>query len=203
MGVFSGFARARIWFPIIFAAVLAGCQTGPSISGVRLLQHQAELDVSGLKDPETVDAVRACCAVPRHWEALSILRTPLYTDMQWRSPTRMTGVGVAYVRMPLPLPAQTLIWLARQEYSKKSADGQMLGQWIDALGRNWFEGENKKYHVKGYVITRGLEAWFVYSGYKVEKPPSPAEVEIAQRAAESIVPTPLAKGPHTPTASAR
>jgi hypothetical protein len=116
----------------------------------------------------------------------------LYTDMQWRSPSKMTGVGAAYVRLPIPLPASALVWLAKQEYSKKAQDGELVGQWTDELGRPWFEAQNTKYHVRGYVVTRGFEAWIIYCGYKREQPPSASEIGVASRSMETIVPTPMA-----------
>jgi hypothetical protein len=112
--------------------------------------------------------------------------------MQWRSPTKMTGVGVAYIHMPLPFPARMITWLAQKEYSKKADDGKILGEWEDALGRPWFEAENTRYHVRGYVVTKGFEAWIIYCGYNREQPPSAAELGVAARALETIVPTPMA-----------
>ena len=63
-------------------------------------------------------------------------------------------------------------------------------EWIDDVGRSWFEAENNKYHVQGYVLTRGFNAWIVYFGYKTGYPPDLAELSIAARAAETFVPDP-------------
>ena len=114
----------------------------------------------------------------------------LYTHEQWRSPSSLTGVGVAYVRLPLPLSSKAIAWFAKQEYGKKAADGRIIAEWTDELGRSWFEAENKKYHVRGYVTTRGLEAWIVYSGYRLTDPPEPAEISLATRSAETFIPIP-------------
>jgi len=131
-------------------------------------------------------------AMPQKWEALPPKKAALYTDMQWRSPSRMTGVGVAYVRLPIPLSAKTIAWLAEREYSKSASDGRLLGSWEDALGRPWFEAENTRYHLRGYIVTRGFEAWVIYCGYKREFPPSSSELGIAARSLETIIPTPFA-----------
>jgi len=69
----------------------------------------------------------------------------------------------------------------------------VLGQWTDALGRPWFEAQNSKYHIRGYVVTKGFEAWVIYCGYRRERPPSAPELGVAARSLETIVPTPFAE----------
>jgi len=106
--------------------------------------------------------------------------------------------------LPLPLAARTIIWFAKLEYSKRADDGKVLREWDDDLGRPWFEAENNKYHVRGYVVVKGFEAWIVYCGYRTAFPPQVSELAAAQRSAETIMPTPLAPNQsQTPTAAAR
>ena len=169
----------------------SGCQN-QTITAAKIAHQQRTIDHTGLKQVADYDVVKARAAAPRTWEQLNVKKTKLFTDIQWRSPTRLTGVGVAYIRLPLPLPASALIWFAKQEYTKKANDGKLLAEWTDDIGRPWFEAQNNKYHVKGYVVTKGFEAWIVYSGYKVATPPSEEELKLARRAQETIVPTPLA-----------
>jgi hypothetical protein len=174
----------------LFSAAAGGCQFAQTVSTARLIQHQAMVDPSGLKDLETVDLVKVHVAAPKKWDVLPPKKASLYTDMQWRSPSRMTGVGVAYVHLPLPMSAQTIAWLAEKEYSKRSGDGKLIARWDDELGRPWFEAENSRYHVRGYIVTKGWEAWIIYCGYKREQPPSAAELGIASRSLETIMPVP-------------
>jgi hypothetical protein len=148
------------------------------------------VDPSGLRDVETVDLVKVHVAAPKKWDVLPPKKASLYTDMQWRSPSHLTGVGVAYVHLPLPMSAQTIAWLAEKEYSKRSGDGKLIARWDDELGRPWFEAENSRYHVRGYIVTKGWEAWIIYCGYKREQPPSAAELGIASRSLETIMPVP-------------
>lgn len=170
-----------------------GCQLGQNAFSERLIQHQAMIDVSGLNDPQLIESVKVNASAPKTWKALDLKRTAMYTDYQWRSPTKMTGLGVAYVRLPLPLPASMIVWLAKNEYAKRGQNGELIGEWTDSLGRPWFEAQNDKYHVQGYVITKGFEAWIIYCGYKrTDQPPSAAELGVAARALETIVPTPIA-----------
>jgi hypothetical protein len=180
----------------LFALLLlaaTGCQFQQGVFAERLIQHQAMIDCSGLNDPQLIDSVKVNAAAPRTWKALDVKKTALYTDFQWRSPNKQTGLGVAYVHLPLPLTAPMIVWLARQEYLKRGDSGQVLGQWTDALGRPWFEAENAKYHIRGYVITKGFDAWIIYCGYKrTDEPPSAADLGLAARALETIVPTPIA-----------
>jgi hypothetical protein len=171
-----------------------GCQV-QTIPTTRLIQHQALADLSGLDDTKVVEVVKAHVAAPRKWDQLNVKRGSIYTDQQWRSPTTQTGVGVAYIRLPLPLPAKALVWLAKKEYAKRGEQGEILAQWTDQLGRPWFEAQNDRYHIRGYAITRGFEAWIIYCGYKrnPDRPPSAAELGVAARALETIVPTPFAQ----------
>ena len=171
---------------------LTGCQLAQSVPTHRLIEHQARIDQTGLKESAVVELVKVHIAAPQSWELLEPKKHALYTDLQWRAPSKMTGVGVAYVRMPLPFPARSVAWLAQKEYSKKADDGKILGTWDDSLGRPWFEAENSNYHVRGYVVTKGFDAWIIYCGYKTIQPPSASELGVAARSLETIVPTPFA-----------
>jgi hypothetical protein len=172
----------------LLALALAGCQLGPTVASKRLIEPRAMIDFSGLAGVKQIEPVHATAAPPEKWDELKLTRTGPLVHQQWRSPSRNTGVGVAYVRMPLPLAARTLIWLARLEYTKKSTDGRIINEWTDHLGRPWFEAENNKYHLRGYAVTRGFDAWFIYFGYKTNSPPDPAELNLAARAMQTIVP---------------
>jgi len=174
---------------MICLSTMTGCQMAQTVSTARLIQHQAMIDPTGLKETEIIEQVKVHIAAPQKWEQLAARRHSLYTETQWRSPSKMTGLGVAYVRLPLPIPAKTITWLAQKEYAKKADDGKILGTWEDALGRPWFEAENSKYHVRGYIVSKGFEAWILYCGYKTEEPPSATELGVAARALETIVPT--------------
>jgi hypothetical protein len=59
--------------------------------------------------------------------------------------------------------------------------------------RPWFEAENSNYHVRGSIVVKGFEAWIIYCGYKTAQPPSAAELGVAARSLETIVPTPYAR----------
>ncbi len=173
---------------LILLAMVSGCETGPSFSYRRLVNHQAMLDFAGLKPAEAFEVVKASIQVPERWVALEPRKALLYTSQQWRSPSRTTGVGILHVRLPIPLPIGTLIWMARQEYAKKADDGRLLGQWTDRIGRQWVEAENNQYHVRGYVVVDGRDAWFIYSGYKTDQSLNAAELALAARSVETAIP---------------
>lgn len=183
--------------PWVFAALLAmllatgvGCQSAQPVSVRRLINHQAMIDFSGLRSVEQFDTVKVQAAPPASWKQQAVKRGPMYTDLQWRSPSGATAVGVAHVRMPLPLGARPLLWFAKGQYAKQGDDGRLLGQWVDALGRSWFEAENNKYHVRGFIVTKGFEAWIIYNGYKTQVPTDVSELALGARALETIVPQP-------------
>ena len=168
-----------------------GCTIAPPVSTKTIIRQQALLDFTGLAQPQTLDNLNVRWAVPRDWEQLPTRKGALFTHQQFRSPSGVTGVGVAYVRLPIPLPASTIAWIAQREYLKKAQDqkeGKLLGRWTDAAGREWFEGENNKYHGTGYVMTRGKEAWIVYSGWRVMFPPNAEEISVSKRSVQTIVP---------------
>lgn len=182
------FAGAAV--PLLFAC-LAGCQGAQPIRTYRLIEHQALIDFSGLKPAETMADLKVRAAVPRSWEFMPPAKSPLYTHHQWRSASAKTGIGAAHLRLPLPLSADAILWLAKGEYAKRGTgggEGRLIRQWTDALGRSCFEAENAKYHVHGYCLAQGFEAWIVYFGYRTNQPPDPAEISLAARCADTFVP---------------
>jgi hypothetical protein len=185
-------ARRVCVFAVLTAvfAFASGCQTSAPTTNRRLIEHQAMIDFSGLQPAETVEAVKASCSVPHQWEALPVKRTGLYSHQQWKSPSTRTGFGVVYIRLPLPLSERTLLWFAKREYTKASEDGKLIGQWTDDLGREWYEAQNNKYHVQGFALVRGFNAWVVYFGSKTNYPPDVAELGLAARAVETFLPDP-------------
>jgi hypothetical protein len=172
----------------LLAAGATGCQTAHAPSRSRLIEHQLPIDFSGLKSTQDIDSLRITCSPPARWYAQPQQKTALYTHEQWKSPTGYTGIGVVYIHLPLPLSAKALIWFAKLEYAKSSKDGKLLDEWTDDLGRPWFEGENAKYHVRGYAVVDGFNAWIVYFGYKVSRPINTAELGLAARCVETVMP---------------
>jgi hypothetical protein len=173
------------------AGVFVGCQVAPTVSVKQLVEHRELADLSGLKPAQSLEDLCVSWAIPGQWGLLPVPKSQLFTHQQWRSPTLATAVGVAHVKMPLALPASAVIWLAKNEYLKRAKDdktGKIIGQWTDTLGRQWFEAENSKYHVRGYVMSRGSDAWIVYSGWRVNLVRQPQEITMAERSAESVVP---------------
>jgi len=170
---------------------LSGCQVLPAVAPRHLIHPPQFLDLTGLLPQQDIDAIKVNWAVPRGWEALPLKKGPMYTHQQYRSKTGVTGVGVAHIHMPIPVSASAIAWFAKNEYLKRAKDqqdGKLIGRWTDRQGREWFEAENSKYHARGYVLTRGLEAWIVYSGYRVAHSPDPEEIAVSQRSAATISP---------------
>src|SRR5581483_11184033 len=170
---------------------LTGCQT--QVVSTRLLtRHQRTIDHDGMLPVQPDEAIHVTWAIPEKWQELPTSKTFLYTHQQYRAPSYNAGVGVAYMHTPIPLSADMLIWIAKNEYTKREAGakqaGRLIDEWTDNLGRHWFEAENPRYHVKGYAITHGTDAWIVYSGYRMKSKVTPQEIQRAQTAADSVVP---------------
>ena len=176
--------------PALACAVclIGGCQGSKPIEHTRLIEHQALIDFSGLKNAEAIESLKVHAAIPESRQAPAPQKTTLYTHGQWKSPSGHTAVGAVLVRLPLPLSADTVAWFAKREYSKKADDGKILKEWKDALGRRWFEAENNKYRVQGYCLAQGFEAWIVYFGYKTQFPPNFDEISLAARSADTFIP---------------
>jgi len=199
------FGRSAFRFSLLATGMmmLVSCSVAPTAPTHRLLMHRAMIDFTGLRDIMHIPTVKVSWSPPIGWDRLTTKKTALYTNEQWRSPSSHTGVGVAYIKLPIPITADMITWFAKNEYCKKSDDGRIIAQWTDSLGRPWFECENNKYHVRGYAITRGLEAWIVYSGYRTANAPDPAEISLAMRSAETIVPGVTASPSTQPTVAQR
>src|SRR5439155_4328897 len=152
LGRFVGFATLLLLLRVMS---LSGCQLAPALTTQRFLRHQALIDFAGLKQSTTIDALKAAIAIPVDWEASALKPGSMFSHQQWRSPTRTNAIGIMYIRMPLPLPASTIGWFAKREYTKRGgAEGKLLGEWTDSLDRPWFEAENTKYHCRGCVMVR-------------------------------------------------
>lgn len=197
MGILSGrvfcndgkCAAANGLIACLLALGVVGCQSGaPTVSNRILIAHLPGVDFSGLNPMGSIERVKASCSLPSKWIPLRCQYNPLYTNQQWKSPSGYSGVGIVYAHLPFPLSAKTLLWFAKLEYSKNGEDGKALSQWTDELGRPWFEAENDMYHVRGYAVTNGFSAWIVYFGYKTNRPPSAAELNLAARCVDTVVP---------------
>jgi len=174
-------------------AILAGCQY-QAVSTVQLEIHQDTINLSGLSPLHADKPLHVSCAPPDSWDQLPLHANLLYTHQQWRSLDRHVGMGVAYMHTPIPISPQTLIWFAKAQYSHSDdGSGRLIAEWTDSLGRCWFEAENKTYHVRGYAMTHGHDAWVVYSGYRVQARPPAAEILLAARGAETVAPLPVSE----------
>ena len=120
------------------------------------IAERVTVDFAGLTPPQILEQVKAEGALPVAWEPTKVRQTALYTDMQWRSPSKTVAVGVTSIRMPLPLSSKMLMWFAQREYAKRAGDAKVLSNWTDDAGRQWFEAETADYHIRGFLLTRGF-----------------------------------------------
>lgn len=187
---------------VVVWPLVVGCQVNPGPSNAQLVEESRKVDEAGLDVPAAVAAMNVHAALPLGWMSLGIQRSALYTHQQWRSPSKRTAVGSTYVRMPLPLSTKALVWVVLGEAGKRTT-GKILRQWTDELGREWFEAENGKYRMTGYVMTRGFDAWINYAGYRLNEEQNSTELELAGRSLATFVPLSAVKAAEkTQTASA-
>jgi hypothetical protein len=185
--------RVAAWTLLLFS--LVGCQSNAPGMGDRLVAHAALIDFAGLQPTADIPDLDVSGGLPDGWIPISTQSNPLFTHRQWRSPSHAVGIGIAHVNLVLPISAKSVIWLAKSQYGKQAekSGGHLSSQWTDNLGREWFEGENDKYHIRGYAVTSGFDAWIVYTGYRRLGTPHVMEISLAIRCMESIVPTPMTK----------
>ena len=187
---------------VVISPLVVGCQTAVVPSKAALTGYRESLDDSGLALPQAVSAVNLNASLPTGWQSLGVQKSALYTHTQWRAPSKRTAVGSTYVKMPLPLSTKTLVWFAMNEVAKKSNDGKIIRRWNDKLGREWFEAENGKYHMTGYVMTRGFDAWINYVGHRKNEPTEASEMALGEKALETFMPLSVVGKPKNETASA-
>jgi hypothetical protein len=184
--------RAAGRWPLILLVAFAalGCQnSAPTVSNRTLLAHLPGIDFAGLTPSRTFNSVQVRCSIPSNWVVKETPFNGLYAVAQFKSPTYYSGAGVVHARLPIPVNAKAVLWLAKLEYSKKKGStGKEMGEWTDELGRPWFEAENDQYHVRGYAITDGFDAWIVFYGYKLSRPMSPSELSLAARCVDTVIP---------------
>lgn len=192
------FIRARsILLPLLL--LISGCAVSPSVSPKRLIASQAMLDFEGLSPTRLQPKLKVYAALPASWTRLPTKVSGPIIHQQWRSPSHQTAVGIGYIRLPFPVSAKFLIWLAKMQYADdankagKSAD-VAIKEWTDPTGREWFDAKTDKYHLQGYAITDGFDAWIVYSGYKRGIGVNWPELALATRSMKSVLPVPLAPG---------
>jgi hypothetical protein len=198
---FNHFAQIpKIFLPLAACVILlTGCQFSAPPAMKRASVQPTRPDILPVEKQESL---KVQWARPADWKPLpTTAKSPLYTHVQYRSPTLSTGFGVAYIHLPIPLSAKAIVWFAKSQYTKQSSEGRLVGEWTDALGRYWFEAENNKYHVKGYAVTKGFDAWIIYSGFKTTRPPHKDEIAIATRCSDAIIPLPLLKPSHADSES--
>ena len=188
-----------VWMALLLTA---GCQPPQEVMSQRLTAHLAMIDFSGLAPARPIDRVGVSASIPRTWELRPTQGGGLFTHCQWRSLSHATAVGVVHIHMPLPMSAQTLVWLAKAKYNDPGrpdakhpvpgGPGRLVREWSDPMGREWVEAENDRYRVRGYAVTCGFDAWVVYSGYKLGGVPNPVDIDLAGRSMDSVVPDALA-----------
>ncbi|MEM8873152.1 MAG: hypothetical protein AAGD32_02730 [Planctomycetota bacterium] len=165
---------------------LVGCQG--SIDAEQLTATAQRVERSDLDDTLLLEEVAARIAPPRDWTQRPTQRRSIATHIQFRSPDQTVRMGVVKLAMPLPLSADTIIWLARTGYKSKNGKPQLLTRWTDDAGRHWLVGQDDAWQGEAYILTAGFRGWIVYRSWKRDPLPSEAERDKASRAVRTVVP---------------
>src|SRR4051812_25583392 len=90
---------------LLIAGLSTGCQLGQPPNAKRVA-----VDRIDLLPVCTDDSLRVSWSLPYDWKTLPNQKhNPLYTHVQYRSPSLSTGLGVAYIHMPIPLSAKAVV----------------------------------------------------------------------------------------------
>jgi hypothetical protein len=121
--------------------------------------------------------------IPAGWSMCLSESNALYSNTQWSNAKQNVAIGVVYIESPIPLSADLILSLARQQYR---GGGGVSRQWRDDRGRRWFEGADDTFHGKAFVVTSGGRAWVVYSGYRLREKPDRADISAAEESAATV-----------------
>lgn len=198
-------ARSKTLFSVLgfgvptlgLCVLVASCRMSGNVSEAALVLHNSQASGAGLSGAVGVEPLKVSMSPPAGWRPAQLHQANRYAYQQWWSQSGRTAVGVTYVRMPLPMNSKMVVTLAACE------GGRVIREWTDAIGRQWFEGERNGHRMVGYVLIRGFDAWINYSAWSLAESQVPAELELANRSIETIIPLSIAATvPREATASA-
>lgn len=125
--------------------------------------------------------------LPSTWAEEPEKHADTHTDAEWKSPSSQTVFGAVYIHVPPLVTSKSLIRDVKKNYIKRQPDGHMTKEWTDG-DRNWFEADAAGTHTKGFVISHGHHAWFVYYRYNTTQPPQ-SEITTADHAINHVTPS--------------
>jgi hypothetical protein len=143
----------------------------------------------GMQQRSTPELKMRGIALPASWKAEAEKHADTHTDAEWQAPSGHTVFGAVYIHVPPLVGGKSLVKQVKKNYVKRQPGGKMTQQWTDAADRNWFEVDATGTHTKGFVITHGHHAWFVYYRYATGNDSAQDEIKIADDAINHVEPT--------------
>lgn len=170
----------------LLVGLLVGCQSAVDVE--QLASSARTVERTDLETSLVLDEVAARVAPPEGWTRRPTQRRSIATHVQFRSPDETVRMGVVKLAMPLPLSADTIIWLARTGYKSKNGKPELLTRWTDDAGRHWLVGQDNAWQGEAYILTAGFRGWIVYRSWRRDPLPSEADRDRASRAVRAVVP---------------
>ena len=164
---------------LLAALVSIGCRSGhpapKSLVEANAVTLHADADV------------RARCPPPADWQAKPLELFPRSVQRVWLSPTGRTAYGVIYIRLPLPVGPDLVLWRFIADMREMEGDGRLISRERSDDGELRFVAENPRYRFNARLHTAGRDAWIIYAGVERDQPPDAAEFSLAESARDATV----------------
>jgi hypothetical protein len=132
--------------------------------------------------------VRARCPPPVGWQPKPLEHFPRSVQRVWVSPTGRTAYGVIYIRLPLPVGPDFVLWRFIADMREMEGGGRLISRERSGGGEIRFVAENPRYRFNARLHTAGSNAWVIYAGVGRDEPPDADEFSVAERARDATVP---------------
>jgi hypothetical protein len=167
------------------------------VLGTNEIRAASDGDPSATTQPATDDLPQARSmpelkiqgiALPASWRAGPVKTADTHIDAEWQAPSGLTVFGAVCIHVPPLMGGKGLVNSVKNNYVKRQPDGKMTNEWTDSSQRDWFEVDAAGTHSKGFVITRGHHAWFVYYRYATKGHSPQDEISVADQAINHVEP---------------
>ncbi len=168
--------RTSVALVLVFVALMlfqTGCANKP--------------DPISLGDPDYRADLEASVAVPAGWTAQPTDRGSNYVTQVWISPTGDTALGVIRFALPLPVGHEWALWGFLQNMKKSEGRADLIERnWDESAQALRFVAQGGRYRVRAKLMVEGVRGWSVFAGTLTEREVNDVELQIAERARESV-----------------
>ena len=165
---------------LLLTTVLAGCRSNDPVP-----QTAVEAKLRGLHADTDV---LAQCRPPLPWQPKPLEHFPRSVQRVWLSPTGRTAYGVIYIRLPLPVGPDLVLWRFIADMRDMEGDGRLISRERNGGGEIRFVAETPRYRFNARLHTASRNAWVIYAGVRRDEPPDAEEFSVAESARDATIP---------------